>query len=97
MTRESVIKLISKRYEADALAQQITRETSREVFCRVMSISQTEFFAAGQAGLRAEHKVTMFHGDYEGEETVELEGVRYRVYRTFLAKHDRVELYLRKE
>lgn len=97
MNRESVATLISTGYTTGALLQRIPDEKSREIRCRVMSVSQSEFFSAGQMGLRPEHKITLFYGDYDGEETVELEGLRYKVYRTFLAKHDRIELYLRKE
>lgn len=97
MIGECISILISSKYEPDSLAQQKPVEHRREVFCRKHSISQTEFFSAGLQGLKPQYKLTLFWGDYEGEDLVELEGVRYRVYRTYHAKHDRIELYLRKE
>lgn len=97
MVRETTVTLLSTKYKTDSLSQQIPVESRREVFCRKHSVTQSEFHAAGLYGLRPQYKLTLFCGDYGGEELVELEGVRYRVYRTYLAKHDRMELYLRKE
>ena len=91
---DHVAALISLEHEADALGQLVPKEVSREVFCRVGSISQNEWYAAGNAGLKAQLKLTLFSGDYQGEAIVELDGVRYGVYRTYLAKHSQMELYL---
>ena len=55
MLRDHVVSLISKVYaDPDALGQLLPQETSREVFCRVGSVSQTEWFSAGPAGLAAQ-------------------------------------------
>ena len=41
-------------------------------------------------------KVTVFYGDYDGELSVEYEGIEYSVYRTYV-EGDNVELFLRKD
>lgn len=97
MAHEHAAKLIAVRYEPDGLNQMVPVETSRQVLCRKESVSQSEWYRAGVNGLKPQHKLTMFHGDYAGETIVELDGVRYSVYRTYLAKHDRIELYLEKK
>lgn len=97
MDRSNIINLIAKTYKVDAIGQRIPQEGRREVFCSVSSVSGTEFLDAGRSGIRAEYKITMFAPDYAGEEIAELDGVRYSVYRTYLAKNEQIELYLEKK
>lgn len=95
MLRDHVVSLISKDYsDPDSLGQLLPQETSREVFCRVGSVSQTEWFNAGRIGLQAHYKLIIFAPDYQGEDTVELDGVRYGVYRSYASQNDQIELYL---
>ena len=96
MERDHVAVLIGQRYEKDALSQLVPREHRREVFCTIGSIQQSEFFGAGRKGFKAQFRVTVFSGDYEGEELIEVDGVRYGIYRTYLDDNDRMELYLKK-
>lgn len=98
MTGFDELTLIAKSYSADELGQKIPAETQRDVFCRVESVSRTEFFDAARVGLRPEYKATLsFAEDYQGEESAEYEGVRYAVYRTYGTPGGGIELYLRKE
>lgn len=97
MDRSNVLTLVDVTYTTDALNQQIPQETTRDVFCNVSSVSAQEFFDAGQAGLNPEWRVTMFAPDYNGETIVELNGVRYGVYRTYLGKNETIELYLERK
>lgn len=105
MDRSRVLTLISVtykqdasgRYEQDDLGQLVTNEALRDVFCNVTSVSASEFFEAGRAGIRPELRATLFAFDYHGETVVELEGVRYGVYRTYLGKGETVELYLERK
>jgi hypothetical protein len=39
----------------------------------------------------------MFEPDYDGQEIVRFNGVRYAVYRTYHAKDNNIELYVQKE
>lgn len=97
MDRSRVLTLISETYTEDAIGQQVPQESRREVFGNVSGVSASEFFDAGRAGLKPEYRVTMFAPDYEREEIVELDGVRYGVYRTYLGKNETIELYLERK
>ena len=97
MARDHVAYLISKSYEADALNQLIPVDHKREVFCTIKSLQQSEWFAAGNAGLKAKFRIDVFSDDYAGETQVEVDGVRYEIYRTYQAQNDWIELYLEKK
>jgi len=89
----STINLISRTVNTDALGHEVVTETKREgLMCEVVSISQSEFFAAQNTKLQPEFKFIIFFGDYEGEELLEFEQKRYAIYRTYRAG-DRLELY----
>ena len=97
MDRSKVLTLIGITYTADSIGQQVPKETRRDVFCNLSSVSASEWFDAGRAGLNAEHPATMFAYDYKGETIAELDGVRYGVYRTYLGKNETIELYLERK
>jgi len=97
MGRDHVANLIAVSYIEDALKQKVPQETKREIFCQVEGVRQSEFFGAGQAGLKPQFMVTVFPDDYDGESLIEVDGVRYGIYRTYPAKHDKLELYLEKK
>lgn len=97
MDRSRVITLIQTTYTVDKIGQQVPVEIGRDVFCNVSSVSASEFFDAGRAGIKPEYRVTMFAPDYEQEEIVELDGKRYGVYRTYLGQNETVELYLERK
>lgn len=69
-------------------------EERLDVFGTVESVGQKEFFAAAQSGFKAEHKITVWQSDYDGQSIVELNNERYSVYRTFRLKDGHIELYL---
>lgn len=68
----------------------------RTVFCTVSSLYMRDTYAAFQAGIKPAWKVSVFYGDYDGELTVEYNGIVYSVYRTYV-DGDNIELYLRKD
>lgn len=94
MDRSNTCELVVETYTQDDIGQEIAEETKRTVFCNVGSVGRSEWFQAGQANLKAEYVITMFEPDYEGEKIVELEGVRYGVYRTYRRQDENIELYL---
>lgn len=94
---DHVAYLITHTYKPDALNQQIPAEQKREVFCTIKSLQQSEWFAAGNAGLKAKFRIDVFSDDYAGETQVEVDGVRYEIYRTYQASNDWIELYLEKK
>lgn len=97
MDRSDVITLISETVTADASGVERTTTTSRTIFAQVDSITRAEFFEAGRAGLNPQFKFVVFAGDYEGETIAEYKGKRYAIYRTYLARDDRLELYAQRE
>lgn len=97
MERDHVAVLISETHKPDALNQMVPVENRREIFCRISSVRQSEWFAAGQAGLKPQFVVKMFADDYADETIIEIDGIRYGVYRTYHAKSDQIELYLEKK
>lgn len=97
MDKSRVLTLIGVTYTADSIGQQIPEETTREVYCSVSSVSASEWFEAGRAGLKPEYRATMFAPDYQSEQIAELDGVRYSVYRTYLGRNETIELYLERK
>lgn len=96
MDRSETINLISSSWIKDKNGVNRKIETSRTVYCNVSSVSQSEFFQAGQMGLKPEYRFTMFFYDYLNEEIIEYNGTRYTVYRTFHSSNDLIELYTNK-
>lgn len=97
MDRSDVIKLISVTRTQDKYGQFIDTETSRQVYCQVGSITQSEFYEGGRNGLNPEYRFTVFFADYEDETIIEYKGKRYAVYRTYLARNDKLELYVERK
>ena len=79
-----VLILIRQTYTTDDFGDPVTTETHREVFGRLGSIGQAEFYQAHAAGLKPELKFILAdYLDYEDETVVEYNGQRFRVLRTF--------------
>ena len=97
MDRSDVIKLISVTRTQDKYGQFVDTETSRQVYCQVGSITQSEFYDGGRNGLNPEYRFTVFFADYEDETIIEYKGKRYAVYRTYLARNDKLELYVERK
>lgn len=97
MDKITPLILIGETYAPDAMSQMVPTEVRREVFCNKQSVSASEWFDGGRNGLKPVYRVTMFAPDYNGETVVELDGERFGVYRTYMAKGDDIELYLEKK
>lgn len=62
----------------------IKGDTSREVFCRLQSIGQSEFYEASARDFYPEMKfVLRDYLDYDDEQLIEYNGRRFRVLRTY--------------
>lgn len=98
MDRSNVITLISQSFEPDEIGQPVPTESMRDVYCDVASVSQNEWYEAGNRGFRPELKITMFLYDYNNETIVAFEGKRYAIYRTYITKKSEcIELYLQEK
>lgn len=91
-----VLSLISEAITTDEYGREVKTESKRDVYCRVDSISQSEFYNAANTDLRPDYRFTVFFGDYNGEDLCEFNSVRYSVYRTFRSG-DYMELYAEKK
>lgn len=81
------------------LVHELDDETTeeKEVFATVESVGQNEFFSAAQAGLKAEYKVSVWIDDYDNEAYIKIGGRNYDIYRTFMRKDGKTELYTGKK
>lgn len=93
MDRSDVINLIEQTKYQDQNGVWRTTKTSKQVYCQVQSITQSEFFEGGRNGLNPTLRFDVFFGDYNDETIVEYHENTYSVYRTYLRKDDRLELY----
>lgn len=64
----------------------IKGDTRRDVFCRLQSIGQSEFYEASARDFYPEKKFVLAdYLDYDDEQLVEHDGRRFRVLRTYRA------------
>lgn len=97
MDRSDVIRLVAYTQTQDAYGVWRDTPTTRRVFCKAESVTQSEFFNGGQNGLKPEWRFAMFAPDYGGERTVIFGGTTYSVYRTYRAGTDIMELYVERK
>lgn len=81
MRSAAIIDLVSEAYVADEIGQQIAVETRRRVFANEFSVSSSEFYAGAAIGLKPGKRYQVRAIDYEGERTLEVDGVSYTVLR----------------
>lgn len=92
---DSLITLVAETFTTDAIGQRIPSESYRQVWAHVQSASRSEWFQAGQSGLRPSLVADTQLINYNGEKTVVVYGKRYSVYRTYYNEEsDSIELYL---
>lgn len=65
----------------------------RTVFCQKKSVPQSEFFNAGQNGIKAEVVLIVNTLDYREEKKVKFKDKVYDIYRTYERADERIELY----
>lgn len=79
-----VITLIQQIRSVDDYGDPVITETTRDVFAKLGSIGQKEFYQAHAVGLQPEIKFVLAdYLDYDGEELVQHNDQRYRVLRTY--------------
>ena len=93
MDRSNIIKLISEIRTQDEIGQWQSVKTARQVYCDVRSVSASEWFDAGRDGFKPSLCFIMFRPDYQGEQIVEYNGQQYGIYRTYVGRNERIELY----
>ena len=96
-TEITLIKPASRAQDATGVWRS-TAEDKRTILARMDDVSRSEFFNAGQAGMRAEFRFIVNPIEYEGEDTLEWNGKRYAIYRHYhVPGTDDMELYAQRE
>ncbi len=96
MDRSKVIYLISEQFEPDLMNIYEPSEVKRKVFAQVDSVTGREWFEGGRNGLNPELRIRMFRPDYNGEQILEYNSVRYEIYRTYETRDDGIDLYVQR-
>lgn len=82
--------------ETDEFAQPIITETKTGVLATSVPVSRSEFYNAGQMGIRPEYEFIINPAEYSGEKIVELDsGTRLNIYRVYESSPDQLEVYCR--
>lgn len=77
----------------DSIGQVIPTEKINSVFADIASVTQSEFMAAGNIGLKPSLRFDVWSHEYNREEMVGYHGKRYTIYRTYMRPDGRTELY----
>lgn len=95
MQQWNVIYLVSytEGAQLDEYGDKVYTEVRRKVYARAKSITQTEFYQAQTVGQKPQIKfILATERDYQDEEELIYEGVRYKVQRTYINERDEVEI-----
>lgn len=95
--RATVVTLISAVPEAHGIYEPVAPK-ARTVYCTVRSVGMRETYEAMSHQLSPEWTIELSDpAEYQDEQTVELEGRRYTVIRTYINRHGGVELTIQRE
>lgn len=93
MNQAAKIKLIAKTYTTNSIGVVTATEVKKTRFAIMSNINQSEFYEAGQAGLKPYACYSVRVTEYDGEDEIEVGNKRLTVYRTYNRVDGRVELY----
>lgn len=92
MTYDHELTLVKQTFVSNEIGNQIPVETEITVLCGIKSVARNEFYSAATTGIKPSI-VFIIHGyEYNGQQIVEFEGVRYRVIRTYATSFEELEL-----
>lgn len=84
--------LISETFVKDEWGNYVPSVSRDSVLCEKKSVGRSEFYVAGQTGLRPEIVFVVKGYEYEGQARVEFEGKEYSVLRTYQTDFEEIEL-----
>lgn len=88
---DDVLTLIAQTFTEDSELNPVASSNRREVFCRVGSVSRSEFYQAAQADLHPGYVFTLANfADYEGERLAEYVDWRGTVHVLYITRTYRV-------
>jgi hypothetical protein len=93
MDRSTPIYLLAPVYSQNDKGVIGSQFTERMIYANVTSVTGSEWFEGGRAGLNPELRFRVFAPDYQGEEILKYNDHYYSVYRTYMARNDILELY----
>jgi len=82
MRHNQIIKLINVIVTEDAIGNQIASTIERTVYANEYYVSQSEFYNAAVADLKAEKQFEIYSYEYQDEPKLEHDGKVYNVIRT---------------
>lgn len=94
MNQAVKISLISKSYTTNSIGVPVATETKKARYAIKSNINQSEFYQAGQQGLKPYACYAVRMTEYDGEDEIEVDSKRLTVYRTYTRTDGRVELYV---
>lgn len=94
LNKNDKITLISVHRTQDSDGFSIENETASEVWSCLDSITGTEFYQSGLLGIQPSLRATVWLSEYNNQTLCEVEGKRYRIYRTYKRNLDEIELYM---
>lgn len=94
MNPSNVVYLIAKKSEKDKYGVSRETETKRRVFCETRSVGHRERSENGMLGLARTLVLSIYRAEWNGEDTVEFDSVRFTVYDANEYK-DLIRLYIR--
>ena len=86
MYRSDIVTLIAIKtpIATDSSGFAITEDGKKtEVYADIKSVKQSEYYQAQQTGKKAEKEIKIRFAEYEDQPFAEVDGVRYKVGRTF--------------
>ena len=92
---DNVCTLIKCVYISDDCGDQTETETENICFCAELPITSSEFYNAGQSGIKPEKMLIVESECYNGEKLAVYDNVRYDIYRVYPKDNGYTELYLK--
>ena len=90
---DTTIKLVKKTYTTNDIGTPIQTEVISEVLANVRSVGRADFYAGSQVGLAMSYVFETHPCNYDGEDTLEYDGERYGIVRTYQTSEDVLEIY----
>lgn len=92
MLFSDVINLVKITNSKNEYFDIVQTETKRQVYANKKSIKMSEFYQAQVVGMKPELVFEIWVSEYDGEEYIEFDGVKYKIIRTYLKSIDILEI-----
>lgn len=94
MANDTMITLIGKSVSShDKFGQPVYTETRTDILAESVPVSRSSYYQAGQIGTELSYEFVINPIEYAGQNTVEFEGKKLKVERTYKSSEDELEIY----